>query len=597
MKFVKYMFCLTIALPLCGSGTPADIRLGELQTLQKRIASGAIKQTEAQTAFQQLTSKLTPQDKIVHKKAITEVVQTAQKQGITLPTDDIHIPTQTLQLPPLMQSYSEQATTKSPEKIVSPQTTIPQVPKQKPTIIAPKGGKLPQIQPEPPLITQPKPEMITEPKKQPQDIIVPLENKPPQAAVEKPKEAPQAQEVIKRTLTPEQLQKIGLALKTLIKTYKTESLDVLEQSLAKINAVIGAAQIPESIETVIAKLEHFKKKLADDLAFITTLGKEIADKELPDLKNKLSDPKALKDAIARVGAIEHDIKDYLTIYKNNTNVEIVVNNALKNLTQSFYAMLQQSMASASQVQDAAAVRKLVRVYAHGVEQFPVYSQKSLEKQALAEQLKKNRENLNKLTKNNFYTTLDPLALESQLALLEEYAYLLDDHELEQLKTIRNYLDVTFDHQQWLKDIDKELEKTNKFIANKPKDSVAIDEKISMLLAAEDELNNIAKTQKELGGTWLNAQVQARLTQVNALIAELEKFLNAAEELEKMAAYSIEFESQQLGPAITNVRFPQSLAPRAITLEPLSDSVAKVRTESEQRDKELAQQQLKAHDNQ
>ena len=497
-----------MVLPLLGGGTPPDIKLGQFQTLQKTIAAKQISSLDAQIYFQKLTAQLSPQERITYKNSINAIIETAQKQGIVLNTDN---------------------------------------------------------------------------NKQPAPITEPI------------KITPQKPEIAQSTLTPDQLTRITDAIKVLMKTYKKESLDILEKALAKIKTAIGTAQVPKNIIAALTKIDAFKKQLADDLAFITTLGKEVLDKELPELKNKLQDPKALKESIVRIGKIEQDIKEFLTLYKNNTNVELVVNSALKNLTQSVYTLLQQSMVSAAQIKDAATVRKLIRVYAHGVDQFPAYSATSLAKQAIADLLKNNRETLTKLTTQNFYATIDPKNLEQQLAPLEEYAYLFADHEREQLKTIQHYLEGTLDHQQWLTDVDKEIEKTKKFIASKPTNTLAIDERIGMLLASYDDVVEIFKTQKEIGGKWLPSTLQSRLTPLGEMVIELEKLLATAEELEQIEAFSKTFESENLNPTKMTVEFSESPVTPALKLEklPESQNLSKINAESEQRDKELAQQRLES----
>ncbi len=538
MLRLKYIFCFMISTPLFG----ADIKLGEFQTLKSRIQKKEFTHVKIEQEFQKLVSRLSPQEKLKYNSIITQLIEAAHKEGIMLTLDGkqaVTSPTQVVENSIIKPEIN-------PDKLAA----TPKSPQQKPPLIAPSGNKSSQ-----PQSTETKSAAVNNDSKD----KTPLVAEQPGPTVEK--NNPQS-------LTPAQLRAIIKAIETLGKTYKKESLETLEKALAKIKSALGSALVPDNIAKPLKQLEEFKNKLAEDLKIITELSHEIIVKKIPELtkKQQLADPKIIKKSIGQISITEQEIKSFLAIYKNNTHIEHAVSKALEDLTKSFYTLIQQSMIPTSSLQDPIMVNKLIRTYAHGVQLFPVYSQKKLDLLAQAKIIKQNRSILEKLITGDHYLTMDPTHLDEQLIALENNASLFDLHERKQLFQIREYLDTTIDNIASLAQVDTIVQETIAFIATKSSNLIDIDEKLGKLIASQDIVTEIVTTQKELNGMWLLPQLQERLTSLDTLILKLDKLFTTAEELEGFAAFSDKFDTENLGFSIKDVIFSQPVVDRALKLE-------------------------------
>lgn len=555
MKYLlKYIFFLAIALPLCGSassGSPADIKRGEFQTLQKKIASGAFKQAEAQVAFQQLISKMTPQDKVTYKGIIAEVVQAAQKQGIILPTDDKQLPTQTLQLPPLKQSYGEQVTTKPPEKVVSQKPAVPQQPKQKPSL-PPSGGKKPQEELEKPKEAQ-----------RPQD----LGHKMPADAVG---DLPAPAQL---RLPEARFNELKNKLKELRKNYKVLSVNELDRAMREIKAGFGKVSMPLYMEKMLEKIEAFRNQLADHLKAITALGTKLVDQELPVLKNRLTDPKVVKGLLNTVEALQVDIQFYMVYYDHNKTIQMAVYNAQKNLRNSLYAVIQESMRQAAQLKNNSTLYELIKKYKWLMDEYPFYSEKRLKRlmeQRQAESLKnelselqkivqtkkeesfkrelrkkeklmreqleelKKKEEINKLTvkeeqnaqllekleMNGYYVTLSVAELDKQLASIE--TDLLSEQQQNRYNTVYDYLEYESETFDTFKELEARLQEAQKFIKQNISDIDATKKHFEILKIIEKVCQGDLETAQTFGkNSWLGKQLTEKIAIIKTLLASLE----------------------------------------------------------------------------
>lgn len=533
---MKYTHIIVCMLSMCRvlQGVISPNHIAELQILRKKIASNGISPLDAQKHFTRLTQSLSDYDK--KDTLVTNLIKTAKEKNITLSFNNEQ-PGQTQSINPLNNPPEQ-----NPAEKKEPTKSNPSLQAQ------------------------------TEKKTNPED---------------------------QNQFAEKQLRALKEAIGLLKKEHKTMSPNTLSAALTSIEQRIGKTPLPKELRKDLNSMRRFKEKLESDIAFINILGNEqnsFFDSAV--YKNRITDPKAIKDFIAKTEEIESDIKLFLNekIYPNNDTIHNAVHAALTTLTKTTYSTIKKSMLETQKIPDDALVRKLIRVYAQAVERFPIYSQKRIEKEDQKKLIEKNTAILRTLLVTNNYRNMEPQEVEKNLVLIEPYEYLLDTTQNIVVNEIKDYLDTTYVHVQMLEDVENFIKTAAALIATQPTNLQKINNKLTIAFSAEDDCDTILKEQASFEGKWIVQRTEETKKRIAAIIIELEKLAKIAEEKEEIEALIQATETSVLAPK-EEIK-PDVLPEPQIVVRPALKSVnfsespgaEKLRKEREQADKDFVREQ-------
>lgn len=535
LKLIIPVLCM-VPLSVYGSGSPADILGGQFQILKERIIKRSIDQTEAQKTFTQLTNAIPPQKLNSYQGIINQTITEAKKRGILLtikgapayaktPTD---IPAQLPKKPKTIEIPTQPKTpttvTITPKESVppfdvsvepQPTTTVTQsVKKNTPALPAVAGGN-----------------------KKSESYAQENKNQKPTEYTEKKHPGEADQPIPLEKLSDAQFNEIKNKLKDLKKYHKIMGPKEIGTTIAAIQKDFGTVSIPLYIQKTLERIERFKAQLSKDLDTIATLSNKLIDTKLPQLKNKLTDPKVIKNLALDAHMIKKEIEPFEAAYSNNNTIQTAALQATtKTIYDNLYTIMQESMKQAAQLKDTALLNKLIRAYAFVAKEYPVYSEKYKERKRqeelsrIEQQEKEKQEKtlknkslllLQKLKKNDAYKQMEPEVAEELLQAIAENHQLLTPEDNNTLKNIEDYLLMTFDTIDAMRIADEDI--------------VAIQQTLKKNDIDLTTINTALKTIRTLNRTWKEELKETILLHKDSwLNTMLAQFIKVIEEAYKAA---------------------------------------------------------------
>lgn len=212
-------------------------------------------------------------------------------------------------------------------------------------------------------------------------------------------------------------------LELLKKNHKTMSAQEIEKAVQEIKNSFGTVPIPKEMTTILTRIEAFKKQLTDDIAAMNALSAQFMEQ---GLKNKLTDPKVIKQLPLSMKEAQEKINAIRAHYKLNKSIQTAAANALRSVQNGLYKLIQESMKQAAQLNDNALLFKLIKKYAaiasHSEKQLELWLQLKRE-----QELKTEKAAIEKLAKEKKNVVIQKQIKEEEQRISKELDALLAKH--------------------------------------------------------------------------------------------------------------------------------------------------------------------------